>query len=165
MKRLSTLVVLAAVALALCVVTASAQTTPEVPLSIAHRGPLTGKPGALFNQTKDSFSEGRFGPYTIVGDYPASHTLVVKRSNIDSANWSRWAYCKMGPMDLLDSLRDGSVTMTIRFAPTTRWITWVLVKAEFTGTYGLGSTVKQTECISTGVLEEDMLRRLGVNVP
>lgn len=165
MKRLSVLVVFAVAALAFSAATGIAQTVPEIPLSIAHRGPLSGKPGALFNQTKESFSEGRFGPYTIIGDYPASHTLVVKRSNIDSANWSRWAYCKMGAVDLFDTLRDGSVTMTIRFAPTTRSITWVLVKAEFTGTYGLGSTVKKTECVSTGVLEEDMLRRLGVSMP
>jgi hypothetical protein len=165
MKLLPTFAAIAFAALALCGATASAQTASAPPLTIAHRGPITGKPDALFNQTKTSFSEGRFGLCTIVGAYPASHTLVVKRSNIDSANWARWAYCKMGPLELLDTLRDGSVTMTIQFQPTTRWITWVLVKAEFTGTYALGSTVKQTECISTGVLEEDILHRLGASTP
>jgi hypothetical protein len=163
MKRPLAPVIVTLAALALCAGAAAAQAV--APLSVAHRGPITGKPNALFNQIKASFSSGRFGPYTIVGAYPASHTLVVKRSNINSMNWSRWAYCKMGPMDLLDVLRDGSVTMTIHLEPTTKWITWAVVKAEFTGTYQLGSQVKQTQCMSTGVLEENMLRRFGANVP
>jgi hypothetical protein len=165
MKLLSTLAAIALAALALCGATASAQTASAAPPAIAHRGPITGKPDALFNQIETGFSNRRFGPYTVASSDAASRTLVIRRSNIDSANWARWAYCRMGPLDLLDILRDGSVTMNIHLEPTTRWITWAVVRAEFTGTYELGSMVKETQCISTGVLEEDILHRIGASGP
>lgn len=164
-NRFSALAVVAVAALTLYANGAFAQLAPTVPTprTIAHSGPLVGKPDALFDQIKTNFSDGRFGPYTIVSTDPARHTIVVRRNNIESADWARWAYCPMGPLDLLDSLRDGSVTMNVKLEPTTRWTTWAVVKAEFIGTYGLGASVKRTQCVSTGVLEEDVLRRLGAN--
>lgn len=176
MKRLSALALLTLAALALCGAPAAAQTaaganaaaqaTPVAgaPSSIAHRGQLMGQPNALFDQLKADFSGGRFGPYVIVSTDVPRRTLVAKRSNIDSANWARWAYCKMGPLDLLDVLRDGSVALTVRLEPATKWRTWAVVQAGFTGTYAIGAEVKQTQCVSTGVLEEDILHGLGADV-
>lgn len=170
MKRLSTLALFAA-ALAFCCAAAGAQTAaapaappPAAPSSIAHRGQLMGQPNTLFDQVKADFSGGRFGPYVIVSTDPPTRAVVARRSNIDSASWTRWAYCRMGPLDLLDILRDGSVTLTVRLEPATKWRTWAVVKADFTGTYAIGDQVKQTQCISTGVLEEDILHGLGAGV-
>lgn len=123
-----------------------------------------GQPDALFAQAKADFNSGRFGPYMLVNSDAASRTVIVMRSNIDSASWTQWAYCRMGPMDMLDALRDGSVMLTVRLEPATKWRTWAVITAEFTGTYGIGYQTKQTRCASKGVLEEDILRRLGADV-
>jgi hypothetical protein len=186
MKGLSTPALLAFAALSLCRGTAAAQAAPAqtapaqtaagqttagqsvpgpaAPAPIVHRGPITGQPNALFDRLKADFSGGKFGPYAIVSSDVPSRTVVAKRSNIDSAQWARWAYCRMGPLDMLDTLRDGSVTLTVSLQPATKWITWAAVKAEFTGTYAIGTQVKQTQCTSTGVLEEDILHRLGADI-
>lgn len=190
MKLPSTLALLAVAAFALCRGMAAAQTAassnaasqspsspavpaaapapiapaPAVPAAIAHRGPITGQPNALFDQLKTDFSGGKFGPYVIVSTDVPTRTVVARRSSIDSANWARWAYCRMGPLDLLDILRDGSVTLTVSLEPATKWRTWAVVKADFSGTYAIGAEVKQTQCISTGVLEEDILHGLGAAV-
>lgn len=169
MKR--TLALLAAAVLTLGPTAAVAQKPPvqaapaaTTPPAVAHRGQLTGQPDALFAQLKADLSGGKLGPFSVVSVDAPTRTIVARRSNIDSASWARWAYCRMGPLDLLDILRDGSVTLTVRLEPTTKWITWAVVKADFTGTYAIGAEVKQTQCVSTGVLEEDILHRLGADV-
>ncbi|HZO82891.1 MAG TPA: hypothetical protein VFB33_14435 [Candidatus Binataceae bacterium] len=166
-----TFALLAAAVLALGAAAAAAQTPPSqgasaaaAPAAVAHRGQLTGQPEALFSRLEADLSGGKFGPFTIISVDVPTRTIVARRSNIDSASWARWAFCRMGPLDLLDVLRDGSVTLTVRLEPTTKWITWAVVKADFNGTYAIGAEVKQTQCISTGVLEEDILHRLGADV-
>lgn len=157
MKRLSSFALLALSALALCAVAARAQTATPLP----HRRPIAQPANQLFEQLKTGFSGGRFGPYVLLGSDARTLTVVAKRSAIDVANWARWAYCPMGPIDLLDSLRDGSVTLTVKLEPTKGPATWAVVWADFTGTYGIAASSKQVQCSSTGVLEEDILHQLG----
>jgi hypothetical protein len=99
-----------------------------------------------------------------VSSDPKTRTLVVRRNYIDLDNWSKWAYCKVGPLDMLDSLRDGYVTMAIKLEPA-RGVTYTSTTADFEGIYGLTSTGKVVPCISTGVFEDNVLATIDAEKP
>lgn len=160
MKRLSIWALLATAIVSWCS-TAIARPLP----SIAHRGPVQSAWRPLFDKLQTDFSGGRIGPYTVAGSDISSRTLVIKRNDIDLEHWSRWAYCRVAPLAMFDSLRDGMVTLTIKLEPTTRTITYAVVTADFTGVYGLGSSTNTVRCTSTGVLEESILHSIGVTTP
>jgi hypothetical protein len=46
--------------------------------------------------------------------------LVVRRDSIDSDNGTKWSYCQVGPLDMLDSLRDGTVYDDDKFRTSSR---------------------------------------------
>jgi hypothetical protein len=156
-RQLPTIASLAGGALTLCCLVAAAQTATRIP----HRGPVAEKPRALFDRLKQGFADGRYGPYQLVSSDPKTRTIVVTRNNVDVEHWTRWAYCSVSAIDMFDSLRDGAVRLTVKLEPTTRKITYAVVWADFTGTYGIASTNKVVQCLSTGVLEEDILRTAG----
>ena len=156
-RQLSTIASLAGGVLALCCLVAAAQTATRIP----HRGPVAEKSRALFNGVKHGFESGRYGPYQLVSSDPKTWTIVVTRNNVDAEHWTRWAYCPVSPIDMIDSLRDGAVRLTIKLEPITPKITYAVVWADFTGTYGIASTNKVVQCRSTGVLEEDVLHAIG----
>jgi hypothetical protein len=164
MKRLSTPAPLAAAALVLCGATASAVVI-SMATPIPHRGPIRGKANQLYEELKTGFSGGRYGPYQVVERDPKERRLVVKRNAIDVESWSKWAYCRVDPIDMLYSLRDGKVTLTIKLEPTTKTLTYAVVWAQFEGSYGIGTVTKNFPCTSTGVLEEDILHRIGSTTP
>lgn len=103
----------------------------------------------------------RGGFFRIVREDSAKHLLVAERDRIDSKNWSDWAYCKLGAAQLLDKLNDGRATLTVKIAPSGTSFSDVSVTADFKGTYGLGSAETTAQCVSTGVLENQILQAVG----
>src|ERR1700730_7952172 len=155
-RQLSTIASLAGGVLALCCLVAADQTATRIP----HRGPVAEKPRALFDRVKQGFADGRYGPYQLVSSDPKTWTIVAARNNVDVEHWMRWGYCPVGQIEMIGSLRDGAVRLTVTLEPTTPKITYAVVWADFTGTYGIASTNKVVQCRSTGVLEEDVLRAI-----
>ena len=103
----------------------------------------------------------RGGFFRIVRADPANHLLVVKRDRIDSQNWNNWAYCKLGPQQLLYNLEDGTATVTVKITPSGKSFSDVSVTADFKGTYGLAGNQTTAQCVSKGVLEEGVLQAVG----
>jgi hypothetical protein len=136
----------------------------QPPLQITHHGTSPIPAGRLYRALKTQFAGGWLGPYQVVSSDPKTRTLVVRRNYIDLDNWSKWAYCKVGPLDMLDSLRDGYVTMAIKLEPA-RGVTYTSTTADFEGIYGLASTGKVVPCVSTGVLEDNVLATIAAQNP
>jgi hypothetical protein len=132
---------------------------------IPHRAPFKAPAGKLFDELKTGFSGGRFGPYQVVDSDAPARTIVVKRNAIDPESWSKWAYCRVDPIDMIDSLRDGKAMLTVKLEPTTKTVTYAVIWAEFNGDYGIGNVNKNFQCTSTGVLEEHLLHRIGATTP
>src|SRR2546422_8893731 len=63
-----------------------------------------------FRRLKGYFSDEAASQFHLISADAKTRTIVAKRSAIDNRSWSEWAYCKMSPTHLLDSLDDGSVT-------------------------------------------------------
>jgi hypothetical protein len=99
--------------------------------------------------------------FTLVSADPASHRAVAKRRGIDTQEWGEWSYCKLGPEHMIDTLEDGSVIVTVKIDPAGRGASYVTVSADFEGTYGLGSSETTTQCVSKGVLENNILEAAG----
>ena len=99
----------------------------------------------------------------IVSEDPGAHKLVATRQDIDTQTWGEWAYCKLGPSHLLDTLENGAVTVTVDIEPAANNTSFVKVTADFRGTYTLGSSETATTCVSNGVLEDDILRAAGAS--
>jgi hypothetical protein len=137
----------------------------QPPQQITHHGTSPIPAGRLYRALKTQFAGGWLGPYQVVSSDPKTRTLVVRRNYIDLGNWSNWAYCKVGPLDMLDSLRDGYVTMAIKLEPA-RGVTYTSTTADFEGIYGLTpSTGKVVPCLSRGVLEDEVLATIAAENP
>jgi hypothetical protein len=87
--------------------------------------------------------------------------MVAKRSGIDTQNWSEWAYCKLAPQQMLDTLEDGTVTLTVKIGTGGGNFSNVNVTADFKGTYGLAGSETTAQCVSKGVLENRILEAVG----
>ena len=136
----------------------------QPPLQITHHGTSPIPAGRLYRALKTQFAGGQLGPWQVVSSDPKTRTLVVRRNYIDLDNWSQWAYCKVSPLDMLDSLREGYVTMAIKLEPA-RGVTYTSTTADFEGIYGLTSTGKVVPCISRGVLEDNVLATIAAENP
>jgi hypothetical protein len=137
----------------------------QPPLQITHHGASPIPAGRLYRALQTQFAGGQLGPWQVVSSDPKTRTLVVRRNYIDLDNWSNWAYCKVGPLDMLDSLRDGYVTMAIKLEPA-RGVTYTSTNADFEGIYGLTpSRGKVVPCISRGVLEDQVLATIAAENP
>src|SRR2546421_5529003 len=93
-------------------------------------------------------SDPPHGLFIIVSADRSRHTLTATRHNIDTQTWGEWAYCRVSPEQMLDTLENGAATLnlTIKDAGSS---SDVAVTADFKGTYGLGGSQTTTECIST----------------
>ncbi len=116
----------------------------------------------LFQRLQTQFSGGRFGPYRVINGEPNTHTLVVARDQIDNESWSKWATCHVDNVDMLDSLQDGAVTVTIALTPLQK-VTTASVSADFKGVYGLtlASPTITVSCASTSLLEQELLSQIA----
>ncbi len=117
-----------------------------------------------FRKLKGYFSDEAASQFRLLSADSKSGIIVAKRSGIDTRTWSEWAYCKMSPTHLLDSLDDGTVTLKIKVEGSGRHSSYVHVDADFEGTYGgLGSNQTTQQCISNGVLEQNILATAGAS--
>jgi hypothetical protein len=160
MKQMRSITICAAVALCaamLCCNVASAQ-----PASVPRNGTAPHDCARTFNIIKNYFYGVPMNMFHVSKADAKSGTLVAHRSDIGSADWNNWAYCKLGPKQMLDTLRNGAATVTVTTRLSRAKSCFVSVKAEFEGTYGLGANSTTTRCFSKGVLENQILRAAGV---
>jgi len=101
------------------------------------------------------------GLFTLRSADERTHTLVAKRVGIDLQSWGQWAYCSLGPSHMLDTLTDGSVTVNVTVEASGKTASYVTVGADFEGTYGIGSSESTTQCVSKGLLEQNILAAAG----
>lgn len=119
-----------------------------------------------FNKLRVYFADPAASQFKLVKADPHSRTIVATRDGIDPGTWSQWAYCKMSPTHLLDSLYDGAVTVKIKVESVGRTTSYVHVDADFEGTYkSLGATQTAQQCVSKGVLEQNILATGGASQP
>ncbi len=114
-----------------------------------------------YEMVRNYLSNPSNGPFTVVRADPATHTVVATRNGIDTQHWGEWAYCKLGPEHMLDALKDGAVTLTVKIKPAGRHSSEMTVTADLKGTYGLGSSETTAQCISKGELENRILEAAG----
>jgi len=100
------------IAFVFCCSTAAAQ-----PSLIPHLGTAPQDPARTYAIVKDYLSDPLKGLFTIVQADSARHLMVAKGSGIDMQNWSEWDYCKLAPQQMLDTLEDGTVTLTVKIGP------------------------------------------------
>lgn len=131
------------------------------PAIIPHSSDAPQDATATYELLRNYLSDSAHTSFKLVSKDPSTHTLVAKRSGIDTQTWNQWAYCKLGPEHMLDTLTDGSVTVTVKVRPTPTRGSFVTVSADFEATYALGSSESTNQCISNGVLENDLLRVVG----
>jgi hypothetical protein len=136
------------------------------PAAIPRIGQASRSANETFNKLRGYFSDEAANQFKLVKADPRSRTIVATRNRIDTGTWSQWAYCKMSPTHLLDSLDDGAVTVKIKVESGGRHSSYVNVDADFEGTYkGLGSAQTAQQCVSKGVLEQNILAAGGASQP
>jgi len=149
----------AAVALLMQCSLALAQSAP--PSSIPRIGTAPHSANQTFKMLKGYFSNP-VNFYQIASADERTHTIVARRSGIDSASWGQWAYCSLGPSHMFDTLRDSSVTLNIKIESSGS-ASVVTVTADFEGTYGIMSSQSTMQCTSKGVLEGNVLSIAGAS--
>lgn len=153
MKRF--IVVLALGTLVLCSSRAWAQ-----PAAVPRMAQVPRDSRQTFATVKQYFSNPGSTMFRLVSADPRMGTIVARRDNIDNETWNEWAYCKLSPMHLLDTLQDGTATVNVKVEPSGN-SSYVTVNADFEGTYGLADSSDTTQCISNGVLEKNILAAVG----
>ena len=119
-----------------------------------------------FQKLKRYFSDQLASQFHVVSIDDRHRTIVAKRSDLDTGTWTSWAYCKMTPTHLLDSLKDGSVTVKVKVEASGRHASYVHIDADFEGTYGgLGSGLTTQQCVSKGVVEQHILTAADASQP
>jgi hypothetical protein len=119
-----------------------------------------------FRKLRGYFSDEAANQFHLLRADAKTGTIVAKRSGIDTGTWSEWAFCKMSPTHLLDSLVDGSVILKVKVEGSGRHSSYVHVDADFEGTYGgLGSSQTTQQCVSKGLLEQKILAAAGASQP
>jgi hypothetical protein len=101
--------------------------------------------------------------FKLVSEDPRTHTLVAKETGIIDEDWTRWAYCETGPMQMISKLRDGTVLVTLKLEKSTPHSTFASAAADFEGIYGLGANESKVTCTSKFVLEDNILAAAGAN--
>ncbi len=133
----------------------------QEPLSIARTAVVQRAESQVFETLKSDLSTGRAGLLELKSANQASGTLAAARDHVDSITWRKWAYCKLGPLDMFDSLQDGRVSLRVNLAAQGKTSTRVRAGADFTGVYRGFSAAKTVRCVSLGVLEQEVLRLAG----
>jgi hypothetical protein len=134
------------------------------PAMIPRIGQAPHSAAETFSKLKGYFSDDAASQFHLLSADSKSGTIVAKRSGIDTRTWAQWAFCKMSPSHLLDSLDDGSVTVRVKVDRSGERSSYVRIDANFEGTYrGLGSTQSTQQCVSNGILEHNILATAGAS--
>jgi hypothetical protein len=111
----------------------------------------------VFGTLKEYFSDPVLSGFKLVRTNNVTWTLLAKRSDIDDETWTNWAFCKAPPIAMIYSLRQGDVTVTVHLERSGNNATFATVTADFQGTYALGANEQDIDCISKGVLEQQIM--------
>jgi hypothetical protein len=152
-----------ALSLALLLTFAAIPTAQCQPRLIA-RSAMVKRPLAdVYGTLKKYFSQPELSRFQLTSfDLGVSKaTLVAKMQNIDAKNWAADAACKVGIAEMIYHLDNGAVTVTVTMQGVGNEATFVSVLADFQGTYSLASASSVVPCISTGVLEQQLLTVAG----
>ena len=99
--------------------------------------------------------------FKLVSEDPRTHTLVAKETGIAGDDWTRWAYCETGPVQMVYKLQDGTVLVTLKLEKSTPHSTFASAAADFEGVYNLGANESKVACTSKFVLEDNLLAAAG----
>ncbi len=136
-------------------------TAAAQPAIIPRLGRAPHRPAQTYELLKGYLSDPLRGGFFKIVRGDSAKLLVVERDSIDDKNWNDWAYCKLGPAQLLYKLKDGRAAITVKISPSGRSFSEVSVTANLTGIYALGSSETIAQCVSKGVLENRVLRAVG----
>jgi hypothetical protein len=114
-----------------------------------------------YRLAKDYLSDPMGGSCTIVRADFGSRTLIAERSGIDTEDWNDWTYCKLSPDQMLDTLNNGKVRLTVKIQPAGKDSSNVAVTADFNGTYGFAERQTTVQCVSKGRFENGVLQAVG----
>jgi putative hemolysin len=103
------------------------------------------------------------GPCTLQRADEKTGTLVARCQAPDTQTWNRWAYCKVGTMNLLDTLQSSSAIATIKVARSARNSSFVTVTADLNAVYAFSSQTNDVACISNGALENQLMTAAGAS--
>jgi|SRR5579871_2767229 len=159
--RLATLPALGAIILLLTGPSGSATAQVNAPRMVPHSATVNRPPDAVFGTLKNYFSTP--GSFTLVRSDEKARTLVARREGIDTETWNRWAYCKVGATQLLDTLQSSSAVATVRISRAGRNSSFITVTADLNAVYGFGSQTSNVPCISRGGLEDEILIAAGAS--
>jgi len=87
--------------------------------------------------------------------------FVAKRTVQDQMKWSEWTYCKLPTLQMLDTLQQGNIKVTVELERESPNRTYVTVTPTFEGVYALADNSTSRKCTSKGILEKDILRAAG----
>ena len=107
------------------------------------------------------FTDSSLSSFKLVSEDPHTHTLVAKLSDIGNEDWTRWAYCETGPVQMIYKLEDGTALVTVKLEKSTSHSTFASAAADFEGTYNLGANESKVACTSKFVLEDNILAAAG----
>lgn len=137
----------------------------EPPRVIPHSAQVNKPPSQVFRTLKTYFADSGLSRFSLVSADENTATIVAKQVGIDSARWREWAACSTDPMHMLYQLTDGAVTVTAKVARGAQDSSFVTVRADFEGAYGLGQDETTIACRSTGALEDNLLTVAGAQPP
>jgi len=119
----------------------------------------------VFGALKKYFADSGMHQFELVSADQATGRIVAKRRAIDDNTWREWAYCELPAINMLDTLKDGTVTVNVRLKRDQPNRTYVTVTADFKGNYALGNAEHTVSCQSKGVLEKNILASAGPPQP
>jgi len=115
----------------------------------------------VFGTLKQYFNDSSLSGFRLTSEDKKTWTLVATRSDIDGANWQKWAFCKTSPEQMIYKFEGGTVSVTIELQKAGNDATFTIVSADFHGDYGLGSRETTIDCVSKGALETDLITVAG----
>lgn len=144
--------------LLLVVATAFAIEQPRIiPRSLEIQRPVDD----VYASMRKYFTDASLSSFKLVSEDPKTHTLVAKQTGIAGEDWSKWAYCETGPVQMVYKLADGTALVTVKLEKSTPRSTFASAAADFEGTYALGGNENKVACTSKFVLEDNILAAAG----
>ena len=115
----------------------------------------------VFGTLKQYFADSSLSGFRLTNADQKSWKLVATRTDIDGANWNKWAFCKTSPEQMIYRFEGGTVSVTVELQKAGNNATFTTVSADFHGDYSLGSQETTIDCVSKGTLETDLIAVAG----